>query len=256
MSKFKSIIFITCHIFFLAQFCLGDDGFEEKVNNLEESDQQKEKRIADLETKNIELITELQNLGIQFEQSQKNNLNESSLAQRIANLEATNIELITELQNLGIQFELQKLDIKVKDTSEDNSQTLLIVLIFVVILILILAFIVAFIWFKRKKEKESITTEPEAGEVTSDDKNQPKPEPQPVIVNTENDFEQQSTDESDVKKDDDYKEVSAEALCLNSNTASLEFRPYSAFNFGGLNQRPKAENFPFWPEALKKKEVV
>jgi len=188
MSKFKSIIFITCLIFFLAQFCLGDDGFEEKVNNLEESDQQKEKRIADLETKNIELITELQNLGIQFEQAQKNNLNESTLAQRIANLEATNIELVAELQKLDI----------FKDTSEDNSQTLLIVLIFVVILILILAFIVAFIWFKKKKDKESITTEPdsEVGKVTSKDKNQPKPEPQPAIVNTENDFEQQSTDPS------------------------------------------------------------
>ena len=113
MSKFKSIIFITCHIFFLAQFCLGDDGFEEKVNNLEESDQQKEKRIADLETKNIELITELQNLGIQFEQAQKNNLNESTLAQRIANLEATNIELVAQLQKL----------VKDKDvTSEDKNQ--------------------------------------------------------------------------------------------------------------------------------------
>jgi len=204
MSKFKSIIFITCHIFFLAQFCLGDDGFEEKVNNLEESDQQKEKRIADLETKNIELITELQNLGIQFEQAQKNNLNESTLAQRIANLEATNIELVAELQ---------------KFTSEDNSQTLLIVLIFVVILILILAFIVAFIWFKRKKDKESINTKPdsEVGEVTSKDKNQSKPEPQPVIVKTENDFEQQS----DVEKNDDCKEVSTKALCPNANTKPI-----------------------------------
>ena len=169
MSKLKSIIFINWFIFFLAQFCLGDDGFEEKVNNLEESDQQKEQRIADLEAKNIELITELQNLGIKFEQAQKNNLNESTLAQRIANLEATNIELVAELQ---------KLDIKVKDTGEDNSQTLLIVLIFVVILILILAFIIAFIWLKRKKDKESIITEPdsEAGEVTFEDENQPKPE--------------------------------------------------------------------------------
>ena len=72
--------------------------------------------------------------------------------------------------------ELQKLD------SEDNSQTLLIVLIFVVILILILAFIVAFIWFKRKKDKESINTEPdsEVGKVTSEDKNQPKPEYVPI----------------------------------------------------------------------------
>ena len=30
--------------------------------------------------------------------------------------------------------------------------------------------------------------------------------------------------------------------------AFLEFRPYSAFNFGGRNRRPKAENFPFWPK--------
>ena len=30
--------------------------------------------------------------------------------------------------------------------------------------------------------------------------------------------------------------------------AILEFRPYSVFNFGGRNRRPKAENFPFWPK--------
>ena len=170
MSKLKNIIFITCLIFSLAQFCLGDDVIEDKVNNLEESDQQKEQRIADLEAKNIELITELQNLGIKVEEAQKNNLNESTLAQRIANLEATNIELVAELQKL------------VKDTGEDNSQTLLIVLIFVVILILILAFIAAFIWFKKKKEKELIPTETdyEAGEITSKDKNQPKPEYVPI----------------------------------------------------------------------------
>ena len=30
--------------------------------------------------------------------------------------------------------------------------------------------------------------------------------------------------------------------------AFLEFRPYSAFNFGSRNRRPKAENFPFWPK--------
>ena len=166
MSKLKNIIFITCLIFSLAQFCLGDDVIEDKVNNLEESDQQKEQRIADLEAKNIELITELQNLGIKVEEAQKNNLNESTLAQRIANLEATNIELVAELQRYG----------------EDNSQTLLIVLIFVVILILILAFIAAFIWFKKKKEKELIPTETdyEAGEITSKDKNQPKPEYVPI----------------------------------------------------------------------------
>ena len=167
MSKLKSIIFITCLIFSLAQFCHGDDVIEDKVNNLEESDQQKEQRIADLEATNIELITELQNLGIKVEQAQKNNLNESTLAQRIANLEATNIELVAELQKL------------VKDTGEE---TLLIVLIFVVILILILAFIAAFIWFKKKKEKELIPTETdsEAGEITSKDKNQPKPEYVPI----------------------------------------------------------------------------
>ena len=161
MSKLKSTIFITCLIFSLAQFCLGDDNFEEKVNNLEESDQQKEKRIADLETKNIELITELQNLGIKVEEAQKNNLNESTLAQRIANLEATNIELVAELQ---------------KFTSEDNSQTLSIVLIFVLILILILAFIVAFIWFKRKNDRKSTPTEtdPEVGPL--EDTNSPEPE--------------------------------------------------------------------------------
>ena len=28
----------------------------------------------------------------------------------------------------------------------------------------------------------------------------------------------------------------------------LEFRPYSAFTFGGRNRRPKGENFPFWPK--------
>ena len=112
-------------------------------------------------------------MGIKFEQAQKNHLNESTLAQRIAYLEATNIELVAELQ---------KLDLKVEDTGEDNSQTLLIVLIFVVILILILAFIAAFIWFKKKKEKELIPTETdsEAGEITSKDKNQPKPEYVPI----------------------------------------------------------------------------
>ena len=170
MSKLKSTIFITCLIFSLAQFCLGDDVIEDKVNNLEESDQQKEQRIADLEAKNIELITELQNLGIKVEEAQKNNLNESTLAQRIANLEATNIELVAELQKLDI----------FKDTSEDNSQTLLIVLIFVVILILILAFIVAFIWFKRKNNKKSTPTEsdPEVGPL--EDINQPEPEYVPI----------------------------------------------------------------------------
>ena len=30
--------------------------------------------------------------------------------------------------------------------------------------------------------------------------------------------------------------------------AFLEFRPYSAFNFGGRNRKPKAENFRFWPK--------
>ena len=30
--------------------------------------------------------------------------------------------------------------------------------------------------------------------------------------------------------------------------AFLEFRPYSAFNFGGRNRRPKAENFQFRPK--------
>ena len=35
---------------------------------------------------------------------------------------------------------------------------------------------------------------------------------------------------------------------LKKSRAFLEFRPYSAFNFGGRNQRPKAENFPFWPK--------
>ena len=30
--------------------------------------------------------------------------------------------------------------------------------------------------------------------------------------------------------------------------AFLEFRPYSAFTFGGRNQKPKAENFPFRPK--------
>ena len=30
--------------------------------------------------------------------------------------------------------------------------------------------------------------------------------------------------------------------------AFLEFRPYSAFNFGGRNRKPKGENFPFWPK--------
>ena len=30
--------------------------------------------------------------------------------------------------------------------------------------------------------------------------------------------------------------------------AFLEFRPYSAFNFGGRNRKPKAENFPFRPK--------
>ena len=113
----------------------------------------------------------MQNLGIKFEQAQKNHLNESTLAQRIAYLEATNIELVAELQ---------KLDIKVEDTSEDNSQTLLIVLIFVVILILILAFIVAFIWFKRKNNKKSTPTEsdPEVGPL--EDINQPEPEYVPI----------------------------------------------------------------------------
>ena len=134
-------------------------------------DQQKEQRIADLEAKNIELITELQNLGIKVEEAQKNNLNESTLAQRIANLEATNIELVAELQ---------KLDIKVKDTGEDNSQTLLIVLIFVVILILILAFILAFIWFKRKNNKKSTPTEPDPEVGPLEVTNQPEPEYVPI----------------------------------------------------------------------------
>ena len=30
--------------------------------------------------------------------------------------------------------------------------------------------------------------------------------------------------------------------------AFLEFRPYSAFNFGSRNRKPKAENFPFRPK--------
>ena len=30
--------------------------------------------------------------------------------------------------------------------------------------------------------------------------------------------------------------------------AFLEFRPYSAFTFGGRNRKPKVENFPFWPK--------
>ena len=30
--------------------------------------------------------------------------------------------------------------------------------------------------------------------------------------------------------------------------AFLEFRPYSAFTFGGRNRKPKAENFRFWPK--------
>ena len=78
MSKLKSTIFVICLVFSLTQFCLGDEVLElikvvqEKVNTLEERDQQKEERIAALETTNIELVTEVQNLGLQLKQAQKN----------------------------------------------------------------------------------------------------------------------------------------------------------------------------------------
>ena len=39
-----------------------------------------------------------------------------------------------------------------------------------------------------------------------------------------------------------------EKLKEKKSRAFLEFRPYSAFTFGGRNRKPKGENFPFWPK--------
>ena len=77
-SKFKNAIFVICLIFSLTPFCLGDEVLEmikvvqEEVNNLKESDQLKEQRIAALEATKIELVTEVQNLGMKLKQAQKN----------------------------------------------------------------------------------------------------------------------------------------------------------------------------------------
>ena len=35
---------------------------------------------------------------------------------------------------------------------------------------------------------------------------------------------------------------------FRKKNVKFDFRPYSAFKFGGRNRRPKAENFRFWPK--------
>ena len=78
MSKLKSGIFLICLILSLTPFCLGDEVLEmvkavqERVNTLEDRDEQKELRIAALEATNTELVAEVQSLGIKLKEAQKN----------------------------------------------------------------------------------------------------------------------------------------------------------------------------------------
>ena len=78
MKKLKSAIFIICLIFSLTPFCLGDEVLEiikslqEKVDNLQELDEQKEVRIAALESTNTMLVTEVQSLAMKLKEAQKN----------------------------------------------------------------------------------------------------------------------------------------------------------------------------------------
>ena len=78
MKKLKSTIFIICLIFSLTPFCLGDEVLEmiksvqEKVDTLQELDNQKERRIVALESTNTMLVTEVQSLTMKLKEAQKN----------------------------------------------------------------------------------------------------------------------------------------------------------------------------------------
>ena len=101
MGKFKRTVFITCLIFSLAEFCLGDDleDVKKNVTNLEKSDKLKDKRIAELGERIKELTTAVQNSENLDKEVQKN-LNES--VDTIAELQITVQNII--LQKWGYMF--------------------------------------------------------------------------------------------------------------------------------------------------------
>ena len=78
MRKLKSTIFTICLVLSITQFSLGDDVLEmirvieERFNAFEESEHQKDERIAALETTNTELVTEVQNLGMKLKKALMN----------------------------------------------------------------------------------------------------------------------------------------------------------------------------------------